>query len=177
MGRVLRRWSLDELPQLFNVLRGDMSLVGPRPHAVDHNEHFRQLIPGYMQRHLFKPGITGLAQVEGFRGETPDLQSMASRIDADLRYPPPLPPRLLTLLCRSIDSWCYVEAMDLTTVSPKYQVVIPKRIREQFKLAPGQVLQVIALPDRIELVPRRPVAALRGFLKGQNTFQREGDRL
>jgi len=86
VGRVLRRWSLDELPQLFNVLRGDMSLVGPRPHAVDHNEHFRQLIPGYMQRHLFKPGITGLAQVEGFRGETPDLQSMASRIDADLRY-------------------------------------------------------------------------------------------
>jgi putative colanic acid biosynthesis UDP-glucose lipid carrier transferase len=86
VGRVLRRWSLDELPQLFNVLRGDMSLVGPRPHAVEHNEHFRQLIPGYMQRHLFKPGITGLAQVEGFRGETPDLQSMASRIDADLRY-------------------------------------------------------------------------------------------
>jgi hypothetical protein len=86
LGRILRRWSLDELPQLINVLGGSMSLVGPRPHAVDHNEHYRQLIPGYMQRHSFKPGMTGLAQVEGFRGETPDLQSMASRIDADLRY-------------------------------------------------------------------------------------------
>jgi putative colanic acid biosynthesis UDP-glucose lipid carrier transferase len=86
LGRILRRWSLDELPQLFNVLRGEMSLVGPRPHAVDHNEQYRRLIPGYMQRHAFKPGITGLAQVEGWRGETSDLQSMARRIDADLRY-------------------------------------------------------------------------------------------
>lgn len=86
IGRFLRRWSLDELPQLINVIRGDMSLVGPRPHAVDHNEQYRRLIPGYMQRHGFKPGITGLAQVEGWRGETPDLQSMARRIDADLRY-------------------------------------------------------------------------------------------
>jgi putative colanic acid biosynthesis UDP-glucose lipid carrier transferase len=86
LGRILRRWSLDELPQLFNVIRGEMSLVGPRPHAVDHNEQYRRLIPGYMQRHTFKPGITGLAQVEGWRGETSDLQSMARRIDADLRY-------------------------------------------------------------------------------------------
>jgi putative colanic acid biosynthesis UDP-glucose lipid carrier transferase len=86
LGRVLRRWSLDELPQLFNVIRGEMSLVGPRPHAVDHNEQYRRLIPGYMQRHTFKPGITGLAQVEGLRGETSNLQSMARRIDADLRY-------------------------------------------------------------------------------------------
>jgi putative colanic acid biosynthesis UDP-glucose lipid carrier transferase len=86
LGRFLRRWSLDELPQLFNVLRGEMSLVGPRPHAVDHNEQYRRLIPGYMQRHAFKPGITGLAQVEGWRGETSDLQLMARRIDADLRY-------------------------------------------------------------------------------------------
>jgi putative colanic acid biosynthesis UDP-glucose lipid carrier transferase len=86
LGRILRRWSLDELPQLFNVLRGEMSMVGPRPHAVDHNEQYRRLIPGYMQRHAFKPGITGLAQVEGWRGETSDLQSMARRIDADLRY-------------------------------------------------------------------------------------------
>jgi putative colanic acid biosynthesis UDP-glucose lipid carrier transferase len=86
LGRFLRRWSLDELPQLLNVIRGEMSLVGPRPHAVDHNEQYRRLIPGYMQRHSFKPGITGLAQVEGWRGETIDLQDMARRIDADLRY-------------------------------------------------------------------------------------------
>ncbi len=86
VGAVLRRWSLDELPQLFNVLRGEMSLVGPRPHAVDHNEHYRRLLPGYMQRHRVKPGITGLAQVEGWRGETRSLHCMAARIDADLRY-------------------------------------------------------------------------------------------
>jgi len=86
LGRILRRWSLDELPQLLNVLDGSMSLVGPRPHAVDHNEHYRQLIPGYMQRHSFKPGMTGLAQVEGWRGETAELDSMARRVEADLRY-------------------------------------------------------------------------------------------
>ncbi|WP_304623196.1 sugar transferase [Synechococcus sp. CBW1002] len=86
VGRFLRRWSLDELPQLFNVLNGEMSLVGPRPHAVDHNEQYRKLIPGYMQRHTAKPGITGLAQVEGWRGETSQLEAMARRIDADLRY-------------------------------------------------------------------------------------------
>lgn len=86
VGRFLRRWSLDELPQLFNVLKGEMSLVGPRPHAVDHNEQYRQLIPGYMQRHAFKPGITGLAQIEGWRGETKTLEEMSRRVDADLRY-------------------------------------------------------------------------------------------
>lgn len=85
VGRVLRRWSLDELPQLVNVLKGEMSLVGPRPHAVEHNEKYRRQIPGYMQRHSFKPGITGLAQIEGFRGET-NFQSMVQRIEADLRY-------------------------------------------------------------------------------------------
>jgi len=67
--------------------------------------------------------------------------------------------------------------MDVSTVSPKYQVVIPKRVREQFDLKPGQVLQVIALPGRIELVPSRPASSLRGFLEGENTFQREDDRL
>lgn len=86
LGRLLRRWSLDELPQLFNVLEGSMSLVGPRPHAVDHNEQYRRLIPGYMQRHLFKPGITGLAQVEGLRGETATLEAMARRVECDLLY-------------------------------------------------------------------------------------------
>jgi putative colanic acid biosynthesis UDP-glucose lipid carrier transferase len=86
VGRLLRRWSLDELPQLLNVLRGDMSLVGPRPHAVQHNELYRTQIPGYMQRHAFRPGITGLAQVEGWRGETATLEAMARRVEADLRY-------------------------------------------------------------------------------------------
>ena len=86
MGVVLRRWSLDELPQLFNVLKGEQSLVGPRPHAVEHNEYYRKHLPGYMQRHSFKPGITGLAQVEGWRGETADMEAMERRVDADLRY-------------------------------------------------------------------------------------------
>lgn len=86
VGRILRRWSLDELPQLLNVLDGSMSLVGPRPHAVAHNEHYRRLVPAYMQRHLCKPGMTGLAQVEGWRGETPELEAMVRRVDADLRY-------------------------------------------------------------------------------------------
>ena len=86
VGSFLRRWSLDELPQLFNVLKGEMSLVGPRPHAVEHNEHYRKHVPGYMQRHAFKPGITGLAQVEGWRGETAEIDAMERRVDADLRY-------------------------------------------------------------------------------------------
>ena len=71
----------------------------------------------------------------------------------------------------------YDEGMDLATVSPKYQVVIPKRVREQFGLSPGQQLQLIALPGRIELVPSQPAAALRGFLAGDISFEREGDRL
>ena len=77
----------------------------------------------------------------------------------------------------SIHQWCNTFSMDITTVSSKFQVVIPKRVREQFGLSPGQSLQVIALPGRIELVPSQPPAALRGFLQGKNTFQREGDRL
>ncbi len=86
MGAILRRTSLDELPQLFNVLDGSMSLVGPRPHASAHNEHYRKLIRGYMLRHKVKPGITGLAQVEGYRGETETLDKMQKRIDFDHRY-------------------------------------------------------------------------------------------
>ena len=86
LGSFLRRTSLDELPQLFNVLLGQMSIVGPRPHAVAHNELYRHQINGYMKRHTFKPGITGLAQVRGLRGETTTLQSMAKRVEADLEY-------------------------------------------------------------------------------------------
>jgi putative colanic acid biosysnthesis UDP-glucose lipid carrier transferase len=85
-GNFLRRTSLDELPQLFNVLSGSMSLVGPRPHAVAHNEFYRGLIKGYMLRHKVKPGITGLAQVNGFRGETETLEKMSGRITYDLEY-------------------------------------------------------------------------------------------
>jgi putative colanic acid biosysnthesis UDP-glucose lipid carrier transferase len=86
VGRVLRRLSLDELPQLFNVLGGTMSLVGPRPHAVAHNEEYRKLIKGYMIRHKVLPGMTGLAQVSGCRGETRTLQEMQARIEYDLDY-------------------------------------------------------------------------------------------
>ena len=86
IGSFLRKWSLDELPQLINVIKGDMSLVGPRPHAVAHNESYRKLISGYMQRHTLKPGITGLAQVEGYRGETKTIKDMEKRIHADIRY-------------------------------------------------------------------------------------------
>ena len=86
IGRILRKYSLDELPQLFNVLEGKMSLVGPRPHAVSHNEFYRSKIKSYMQRHRIKPGITGLAQVNGFRGETKSLIEMEKRIFFDLKY-------------------------------------------------------------------------------------------
>lgn len=86
LGAFLRRTSLDELPQFINVLQGRMSIVGPRPHAVAHNEMYRKLITGYMQRHKVRPGITGWAQVNGFRGETETLQKMKARIDYDLEY-------------------------------------------------------------------------------------------
>jgi putative colanic acid biosysnthesis UDP-glucose lipid carrier transferase len=86
IGQVLRRFSLDELPQLINVLQGKMSLVGPRPHAVAHNEEYRQLIKGYMMRHKVLPGITGLAQVNGCRGETAELAQMQARVNYDLDY-------------------------------------------------------------------------------------------
>jgi putative colanic acid biosynthesis UDP-glucose lipid carrier transferase len=85
-GAFLRRTSLDELPQFINVLQGRMSVVGPRPHAVAHNEMYRKLIRGYMIRHKVKPGITGLAQVHGFRGETETVDKMKARIEYDLQY-------------------------------------------------------------------------------------------
>lgn len=86
VGRILRSFSLDELPQLFNVLEGRMSLVGPRPHAVEHNEHYAQLINGYFGRHRVKPGITGWAQVNGLRGETETVSKMAARVRYDIYY-------------------------------------------------------------------------------------------
>jgi len=86
VGRFLRKCSLDELPQLFNVLQGRMSLVGPRPHAVAHNEQYRKLVRYYMLRHIFKPGITGWAQVNGLRGETESTTNMERRIRYDLHY-------------------------------------------------------------------------------------------
>ena len=86
LGRFLRRTSLDELPQLFNVLQGKMSFVGPRPHAVAHNELYRKLISGYMIRHKVRPGMTGWAQVHGLRGETRAVEQMRLRVEYDLEY-------------------------------------------------------------------------------------------
>jgi putative colanic acid biosysnthesis UDP-glucose lipid carrier transferase len=86
IGRFLRRTSLDELPQLINVLKGDMSLIGPRPHAIAHNEYYAELIDGYLRRHRVKPGITGWAQVNGWRGETADVTQMHERVKCDIYY-------------------------------------------------------------------------------------------
>lgn len=86
VGRYLRRMSLDELPQLFNVLNGTMSIVGPRPHAVDHNEEYARMIRGYFARHCVKPGITGWAQVNGLRGETKTVDVMEARVQHDIFY-------------------------------------------------------------------------------------------
>jgi putative colanic acid biosynthesis UDP-glucose lipid carrier transferase len=85
-GAFLRKTSLDELPQFINVLQGRMSVVGPRPHAIAHNELYRKLIRGYMIRHKVKPGITGLAQVNGLRGETDTVEKMQKRVEYDLAY-------------------------------------------------------------------------------------------
>lgn len=85
-GAFLRRTSLDELPQFFNVLRGEMSIVGPRPHAVAHNEQYRKIISGYMLRHKVPPGITGWAQINGWRGETDTIEKMEKRVECDLWY-------------------------------------------------------------------------------------------
>ena len=94
LGAFLRKTSLDELPQFINVLQGRMSVVGPRPHAVAHNEMYRKLIKGYMVRHKVKPGITGWAQVNGLRGETDTLEKMQARIEHDIDYLRNWSPRL-----------------------------------------------------------------------------------
>jgi Undecaprenyl-phosphate glucose phosphotransferase len=107
VGRVLRRWNIDELPQLLNVLRGEMSLVGPRPHALAHDHEYERRIALYARRHNVKPGITGLAQVNGFRGETSTDAKMQGRVEMDLAY---------------IDSWSLWKDISIivqTVVSPK----------------------------------------------------------
>ena len=86
VGKVLRMTSIDELPQFINVLRGDMSIVGPRPHMLQHTEQYSKLINKYMVRHLIKPGITGWAQVTGYRGETHSLSQMEGRVRRDIWY-------------------------------------------------------------------------------------------
>jgi lipopolysaccharide/colanic/teichoic acid biosynthesis glycosyltransferase len=86
VGKILRRSSIDELPQLFNVLRGEMSLVGPRPHALAHDSYYGEMLADYAFRHHVKPGITGWAQVNGYRGETSQVAQMKRRIEYDLWY-------------------------------------------------------------------------------------------
>jgi len=86
LGRVMRRTSIDELPQLINVLIGDMSLVGPRPHALAHDEYYGAVIQNYDERFVVRPGITGLAQVSGLRGPTEEISMMAARVEKDLEY-------------------------------------------------------------------------------------------
>jgi lipopolysaccharide/colanic/teichoic acid biosynthesis glycosyltransferase len=85
-GRFLRRTSLDELPQIVNVLQGTMAVVGPRPHAIAHNHQYKDVVQDYMQRHRIKPGITGWAQVNGLRGETDTVDKMKARVQYDLFY-------------------------------------------------------------------------------------------
>jgi putative colanic acid biosynthesis UDP-glucose lipid carrier transferase len=110
VGRLLRRTSLDELPQLINVIQGRMSLVGPRPHAVAHNEEYRRLISGYMLRHKVTPGITGLAQINGCRGETACLDDMVRRVRYDIEY---------------MRRWCWL--LDMQILLRTFVVVLFKR--------------------------------------------------
>lgn len=86
VGAYLRKTSIDEIPQFINVLRGEMSIVGPRPHMIAHTEQYSKIIDNFMDRHLVMPGITGLAQVSGHRGETKEMQAMSKRVNADIHY-------------------------------------------------------------------------------------------
>ena len=110
LGALLRRTSVDELPQLVNVLRGDMSLVGPRPHALAHDRFYGPLIPQYAERLRTRPGLTGLAQVAGLRGETRELNEMAERVKHDVRY---------------IEEWSFV--LDLQLIAGTARALSSKR--------------------------------------------------
>ena len=85
-GRFLRRFSIDEVPQFLNVIHGEMSVIGPRPHLIEHNKHFAEALENYHSRAFVKPGITGLAQVRGFRGETKTMEDIEHRLESDLIY-------------------------------------------------------------------------------------------
>lgn len=111
VGKLLRRTSLDELPQLINVLKGDMSIVGPRPHALVHNEFYGEMLERYANRHQVKPGITGWAQINGFRGETKDPAAMQSRVEHDLAY---------------IDNWSIWLDLKIIALTPIYGLVHAK---------------------------------------------------
>ena len=103
LGRFLRESSLDELPQLLNIIKGDMALVGPRPHAVEHDLHYAALLPNYNDRFAVRPGLTGLAQIQGLRGEIRELSCMSRRVDADVLYARHWSfPADLTILLRTI---------------------------------------------------------------------------
>lgn len=115
IGRFLRRTSLDELPQFFNALYGNMSVVGPRPHMVKHTEKYSQIIDKYMVRHFIKPGITGLSQVRGFRGETEDPDLMKSRVRVDIFY---------------IENWSFL--LDIRIIAETVLEMFPvKRVKEE----------------------------------------------
>jgi putative colanic acid biosynthesis UDP-glucose lipid carrier transferase len=105
VGRLLRATSLDELPQLINVVRGEMSLVGPRPHALVHDEFYGELLESYANRHQVKPGMTGWAQINGFRGETETHDKMRLRVEHDLHY---------------IDNWSFVLDLKILVLTPFY---------------------------------------------------------
>lgn len=103
VGALLRKLSIDELPQLWNVLKGDMSIVGPRPHALAHDEYYGALIPTYAARFRTRPGLTGYAQVNGFRGEIADIRGMSDRVAADNRYIEEWSPTLdLAILAKTV---------------------------------------------------------------------------
>ena len=102
VGRLLRKSSLDELPQLINVLRGDMSIIGPRPHMLKHTEDYSSLIDNYMVRHFIKPGITGWAQISGYRGSTSELEAMKNRVEHDVWY---------------IDNWSFTLDLKIITTT------------------------------------------------------------